>query len=250
MKSLLLSPILLLTTVVFAQNRYDVLIDEIMADPSPSIELPGNEWVELKNTSSLPINLKGWRIGDGNGQSGPMPNFLLQPDSLVIICTGSAVAAMSPYGNTISVTSFPSLDNDGEEIVLKSPDGKIIHAVNYAADWYQNELKKQGGWTLEMIDTHNPCSGISNWKASINTKGGTPGTINSIYAVNNDQQAPELINAFVKDNSTIVIVFNEPLDSASSSMLTNYIVDGGLTLNSMEALSPSFYQVELRQQLL
>ena len=243
---LLLSLFLLLTTVVSAQNRYDVVIAEIMADPSPQVGLPGNEWIELKNISSFPINLQNWRIGDSNGQSGPMLNFLLQPDSQVIVCTGSAVTAMSTFGNTISVTSFPSLDNDGEEIVLKSSDGKIIHVVNYSANWYQNELKKQGGWTLEMIDANNPCSGISNWKASINTKGGTPGTINSIYAVNNDQQAPELINAFVKDNSTIVIVFNEPLDSTSSSLLTNYTVDGGVTLNSTEALSPSFYQVELK----
>lgn len=244
--SLLLSLILLLTTVVFSQKRYDLLITELMADPSPTVGLPGNEWLELKNTSSSPVNLQGWRIGDNNGQSGPMPDFLLQPDSLVIVCTGSAVAAMSVFGNTISVTSFPSLDNDGEEIVLKSSDGKIIHAISYTTEWYQNELKKQGGWTLEMIDVHNPCSGISNWKASNNTKGGTPGAINSVDAVNNDQQAPELINAFVKDNSTIVIVFNEPVDSASSSLLSNYIVDGDITLNSTEALSPSFYQVELK----
>ncbi|WP_276503841.1 lamin tail domain-containing protein [Terrimonas pollutisoli] len=244
--SLLLSLILLLTTVVFAQNRYDVVIDEIMADPSPSIGLPGNEWVELKNTSSLPINLQGWRIGDSNGQSGPIPNFLLQPDSIVIICTGSAVAAMSTFGNTISVTSFPSLDNDGEEVVLKSSDGTIIHAVSYKAGWYQNELKKQGGWTLEMIDPHNPCSGISNWKASINTQGGTPGTINSVDAVNNDQQSPELINAFVKDNSTIILSFNEPIDSLSGISLANYGMDGGLALSSAEVLSPSFYQVMLK----
>ena len=139
---LLLSLFLLLTTVVSAQNRYDVVIAEIMADPSPQVGLPGNEWIELKNISSFPINLQNWRIGDSNGQSGPMLNFLLQPDSQVIVCTGSAVTAMSTFGNTISVTSFPSLDNDGEEIVLKSSDGKIIHVVNYSANWYQNELKK------------------------------------------------------------------------------------------------------------
>lgn len=244
--SLLLSLILLLTTVVFSQNRYDVVIDEIMADPSPTVGLPGNEWIELKNNTAMPINLQGWRIGDSNGQSGPMPNFLLQPDSIVIICTGSAIAAMSTFGNAISVTSFPSLDNDGEEIVLKSSDGKIIHAVNYIVAWYQNELKKQGGWTIEMIDTHNPCSGISNWKASTNSNGGTPGTINSVDAVNIDQQSPELLNAFVKDNSTIILSFNEPIDSLSGISLANYGMDGGLVPGSTEVLSPSFYQVALK----
>lgn len=247
MKSpLLLSLVLLLTTVVSAQIRYDVLIAEIMADPSPQVGLPGNEWIELKNITSSSINLQNWRIGDSNGQSGPMPNFILEANSQVIICTGSAVAAMSTFGNTISVTSFPSLDNDGEEISLKSPDGRIIHSASYTSGWYQNELKKQGGWTLEMIDTHNPCSGSSNWKASINPTGGTPGTTNSVDAINNDQQAPELKNAFVKDNSTIVLVFNEPLDSMSGVSLANYILDGAIGLTSAETLSPSFSRVELK----
>ena len=80
-----------------AQNRYDVVIDEIMADPTPQISLPSNEWIELKNVSGTPINLLNWRIGDASGQSGPMPNFVLQPDSFVIICTGNAVTAMQAY---------------------------------------------------------------------------------------------------------------------------------------------------------
>jgi hypothetical protein len=65
----------------------------------------------IKKTSVNPINLKGWKVGDATGQSGPMPDFFLMPDSFVIICPGSAVTAMSPFGATISVTGFPSLDN-------------------------------------------------------------------------------------------------------------------------------------------
>ncbi|MCB0777326.1 MAG: lamin tail domain-containing protein, partial [Chitinophagaceae bacterium] len=77
--------ILLAPFLAHAQNRYDVVIDEIMADPTPQIGLPNNEWVELRNTSSTSINLQGWRIADATGQSGPMPSFTLQPDSFVIV---------------------------------------------------------------------------------------------------------------------------------------------------------------------
>ena len=174
------------------QNRYDVVIDEIMADPTPQITLPSNEWIELKNVSANPINLQNWRIGDATGQSGPMPNFVLQPDSFVIVCTGSAVAAMQAYGRAISVTSFPSLDNEGDQLFLKSNTGITIHAVSYSLSWYQNAVKSDGGWTLEMIDTKNPCAGISNWKASIDIRGGSPGIKNSVDAVNNDQSAPSI----------------------------------------------------------
>jgi hypothetical protein len=120
-----------------AQSPYDVVIDEIMADPTPPVGLPNNEWLELKNTTTSAINLQNWRIGDASSQSGPMPNFTLLPDSFVIICTASAVTAMSAFGTTISVTGFPSLDNDGEQLFLRAANGKTIHAVSYSSSWYQ-----------------------------------------------------------------------------------------------------------------
>ena len=238
---LLLTPLYSLT-----QNRYDVLIDEIMADPAPQISLPSNEWIELKNVSANPVNLQNWRIGDASGQSGPMPNFILQPDSFVIICTGSAVGAMQVYGRVISVTSFPSLDNDGDQLFLKSNTGLTIHAVSYSLSWYQNAVKSDGGWTLEMIDTKNPCAGISNWKASTDTKGGTPGIKNSVDAVNNDQSTPSVKNAYALDDLNIVIVFDEPLDSLKGATAANYVIDGGITIQSAASLPPLFDKVQLK----
>jgi len=238
--------IILTPVCLFSQNRYDIVIDEIMADPTPQIGLPNNEWVELKNTTTSPINLQNWRIGDATGQSGPMPNFILQPDSFVIICTGSAVAAMSAFGTTISVTSFPSLDNDGDQLFLRAANGRTIHAVAYTSSWYQNELKKEGGWTIEMIDTKSPCTGISNWKASINATGGTPGKKNSVDALNNDATTPQLKRAYTTDNTTIILVFDEPVDSLIGATIANYTIDGGLTLVSSTTLAPLFNTVQLR----
>lgn len=236
---------LFLPFFVFSQNRYDVVIDEIMADPSPQVGLPNNEWIELKNITNAVINLQGWRIGDASSQSGPMPNFDLQPDSFVIVCTGSAVAAMSAFGATISVTSFPSLDNDGDQIFLKAANGSIIHAVEYSGAWYQNELKKNGGWTLEMIDTKSPCTGNSNWKASINAQGGTPGKINSVDAVNNDEEGPKLKNAYAMNDLTVVAVFDEPVDSLKGATTGNYAIDGSLSITNAVTLPPLFNTVQL-----
>ena len=232
-------------TASFTQNRYDVVIDEIMADPTPVVALPTNEWVELKNTTAAPINLSGWRIGDLTGVSGPMPNFILQADSFVIVSTGSAVAAMSAFGTTISVTSFPSLDNDGDQLFLRAANGKIIHSVSYSSSWYQNVVKVDGGWSLEMIDTKSPCTGMSNWKASVDTKGGTPGKKNSIDAVNNDMDAPKLKNAYTINNTTIILEFDEPIDSLKGATVSNYIIDGGITISSAITNAPLFNTVQL-----
>jgi hypothetical protein len=231
--------------LAFTQGRYDVVIDEIMADPSPQIGLPNNEWIELKNTSRQSINLHDWRLGDGSGQSGAMPDFNLQPDSLVIVCGSSSLPTMSLFGATISVSGFPSLDNDGDQIFLTAANGSIIHAVAYSGAWYQNELKKEGGWTLEMIDTKNPCGGFSNWKASTGTQGGTPGRKNSIEAINDDQIGPTLKNAFALDNITIVAVFDEPVDSLQAATIGNYHIDGGLSIVNAITVAPVFNTVQL-----
>src|SRR5690349_1063754 len=157
------------------QRRNDVIIHEIMADPTPAEGLPPNEWIEIRNCSTMPIQLQGWRLSRLNSQSGPFPSYLLQPDSLLILCGVNTLSDMSSYGPALAITSFPSLNNDRDLLYLMTPDQAVIHAVNYDISWYGNELKQEGGWSLEMIDHHNPCIGPGNWTASIDLNGGTPG---------------------------------------------------------------------------
>jgi hypothetical protein len=230
----------------FTPFQYDIVIDELMADPSPQVALPNNEWIELKNTSPFDIDLQGWHIADLSEQSGPMPSYHLKPDSLVIVCSNSAAAALAAYGSTIAVTSFPSLDNTTDAVYLTSPQNKIIHAVNYKDDWYQNELKKQGGWTLEMIDTKNPCNGADNWKASTDLKGGTPAAKNSVDGNNPDRTAPQLLHAFATTPNDITLVFDEPLDSTKGAAIINYSISDGIGApQTATVITPMFDNVSL-----
>ena len=216
-----------------------------MADPTPSINLPTAEWVELKNTSPLSINLLNWRIGDTNGISGPMPSCILPPDSMVIICSGNSLAGLSAWGRAIAVQNFPSLDNDGELLYLRSWNGWTIHAVNYSSTWYQNEVKKEGGWSLEIIDPQMPCAGKENWLASTNHSGGTPGKVNSVDGIRSSQKLPDIINAFTTDSVTMILEFEEPIDSISGSTALNFQVTGGLNVSEAETLRPLFSEVRL-----
>lgn len=225
---------------------YDIVIDEIFADPTPQVGLPNNEWLELRNTTAFDINLQDWKLGKSTGISGGMPNYILKKDSFVIVCTGSAVAAMSAFGPTISVTSFPSLNNDEDLIYLLSKEGRNIHAVNYNLSWYQNELKKDGGWSLEMIDTKNPCTGMNNWLASVDARGGTPGKKNSIDAINVDNTAPKLVRAFATTPTSITLLFDENTDSSTSALAANYSISNGIgTPISAVANAPLFNSVTL-----
>lgn len=230
----------------YTAQPYDIVIDELMADPAPQVGLPNSEWIELRNTSAFPINLRGWKISDASGSSGGLADFILQPDSFVIVCTGSAVAGLSVFGTTLSVTSFPSLDNNGELLYLVDASGNVIHSVNYSISWYQNELKQDGGWTLEMIDTQNPCSGFSNWKASSDLSGGTPGRKNSVDAVNTDATAPKLLRAYAIDERIIELVFDEPLNNTAAGIAANYSISDGIgTPANASAIAPSFDKVVL-----
>ena len=212
----------------YTAGIYDVVINEIMADPSPVVSLPNNEWIELKNTTGFTINLLGWRIADDAGTSGPLPNYFLRADSFVIVCTASAAASLSAYGPTLSVTSFPSLNDAGENLTLLNANGIAIHNVNYNIAWYQNELKKNGGWTLEMIDSKNPCNGANNWKASTDVRGGTPAQKNSIAASNPDTQAPTILYAFAIDALHVRVVFNEGLSQNSAQLTNAYNISNGI----------------------
>lgn len=201
---------------------YSVVIDEIMADPAPPVSLPNAEYIELRNTSHAAIDLRGWQLGDNSGVSFIKNGFLLQPDSTVIVCSSAAGAALSAFGPVLVVSNFPSLNNDADAIFLRSPDGRSIHAVAYNAAWYQNPVKNNGGWSLEMIDVHNACSGITNWKASIDPRGGTPGQINSVDGINPDNDPPQLLDAWAPDSFHVYLRFDEALDSNSAVRTDGY----------------------------
>ena len=233
-------------TATRAQNRYDVVISEIMADPSPVIGLPNAEWVELRNVTTSAVNLLNWKIGDATTQSGSMPLFYLQPDSSVIICSVGSAPMLSVFGAVVPVTNFPSLDNDGDQLFVRSATGSIIHSIAYTSAWYQSDLKKEGGWSLEMIDIKNPCGITNNWKASIDPLGGTPGKKNSIDGITFDQTGPVMRYSFVIDSLTLVAVFDKPLDSLKAAVISNYNISDGLTISSAVTIPPLFYQVQLR----
>lgn len=245
MKRLVLLYACLHSYCVMAQHRYDVIIDEIMADPSPAISLPNYEWIELKNRSNTAINLQDWRISDAGGGSGPMPAFVLQPGAYVIVCSQTALTAMSTFGPAIAVTGFPSLDNDMDRVVIRNASGDVMHAIEYKLTWYRNELKQQGGWSLEMLDTNNPCLGAINWKASVAPAGGTPARKNAGDTSIIDTSAPQLMRSYTTSNSSIILVFNEPVDSSTASIVANYSVDKAITIVSASAVAPLFNEVQL-----
>ncbi|MBO9658310.1 MAG: lamin tail domain-containing protein [Chitinophagaceae bacterium] len=245
MKMLLYILSLLYPVYADGQPRYSVIINEIMAAPAPQIGLPNYEWIEVLNTGEQPVDLRAWRLGDNTTISGLFPDFILAPKQYLILCASSARAAMQAFGDVLVVPSFPSLDNAGEQLYLISPDGRVIHSIRYADTWHDNSLKKEGGWTLEMIDSRNPCTGQTNWRSSISSTGGTPGKMNSIAGQNTDQIPPVPLRTYSASSKDLVVVFSEPLDSNTAVTLSNYQLSPGGTIIKAMCRPPLFEEVEL-----
>lgn len=229
----------------FSQQRFDIVIDEIMADPSPQVGLPNIEYIELKNVSGQDVNLQGWKLTTLTATSGSFGNYTLPADSFLIITSTSGAASFTGFGRVLGIPGFPALTNDGTTLRLISKEGKTIHFVSYNLSWYQNAVKEEGGWSLEMIDPHNPCSATNNWKASIDNAGGTPGKKNSVDGLNKDNEAPIVRNVWAKDGSTIVLQFDEAIDSTDAVNASRYSITPSLLINSIAVASNDFTVVEL-----
>ena len=241
MKHLLILAFTLISQLLHAQTeRYAVVIHEIMADPTPVIGLPNTEYIELRNTTQQPINLLRWKIDNGSTTSTISSPYTLEPDSIVLLCARTQLVGFSDIKNVIGLTSFPSINNDGDLITLKNAEGKSIHAIAFETSWYNNTIKANGGWSLEMIDALQPCS-LNNWSASINTKGGTPGQKNSIMNKLKNIEVPLLLQSTALDATTLVLQFNMPLDSQSLSNISHYTIsDDNISIRSANPMPPLF----------
>lgn len=199
-------------------GRYDVVLHEIFADPTPSRGLPASEFIEIRNRSAVALNLKNWMIKTGTSTAKISTSYVLLPDSMVILCGTSAVASFQPFGSTIGVTSFPSLNNEGDSLLLFSPTGKLIHGLVWNKDWYQNALKEEGGWSLEMKDIELPCETLYNWAASVDPKGGTPGKMNSIKEKLTSPPLPQLLYSYIKGKQELFLQFSKSVDGSMGSI--------------------------------
>jgi hypothetical protein len=201
----------------------DVVINEIMADPSPVVGLPEWEFIELYNNSYVPINLNNWKLLVGTGER-VIGSIQIAPQGYVILAHEDARPSLESYGSFFGFSSF-QLTNSGVSISLFSDKGVLISTVSYTDLWYNDPKKKDGGWTLEQKDPTNPCGGRNNWTASNHPSGGTPGQQNSVFAISDARPKPETMK-LVSEN-IIQIWFDQQMDQVSLGNTSAYTLSPG-----------------------
>ena len=228
-----------------APEAFDVLINEFMADPAPSVGLPEAEYVELYNRSEKIINLNNLQLASGSSPVA-LPDYFLFPDTYVVVTDASDTDLFSSIDEIVGVASFPTLSNTIDEISLETRDGVFIHYINYNIGWYKDSKKAEGGYALELINPEHICdASITNWSASESLNGGTPGKVNSIWDESPDDESPILLNAFPLNATEIILEFDEGLDEFTAVDISNYSISNGITISRAELKSPEGDQVKL-----
>jgi len=164
--------------------------------------------------------MENWKLGDSSS-FGTINDAFLMPGEYKILLANSSLI---DYPSGLGVSSFPSLNNTGDKIRLKDNLDVLIDEIQYTSAWYNDDTRNGGGYAIERINPTAPCSGINNWRASVDPNGGTPGVINSVNDLTPDTQVPIIIETFATTNSSIRVYFNEGMDSTSLS-------DAVLTVN-------------------
>ena len=199
-----------------------VVINEIFADPYPKGDvkplpqvLPTEssaEWIELFNNSSETVDLNGWTI---NNRSIPSARF--SAGSYLLLVPEDYAEQYRKYGEVVAMSSWSSLTNSGDEVVLRDAAGTIVDSLSYTKAWYGNSAKEEGGWSLEQIRPVLACSVSDNWQASEAALGATPGAINSVNNSDPDLKQPELLEAVWLSGNEVRLRFSEALSTTTQA---------------------------------
>jgi len=140
-----------------------VVINEINYAP-PDKTVP-EEFVELYNAGSAPVDLSGWFFSDGIRYIFP-PGVLLRPGGYIVIAEDPETIrrnfgydqALGPYQGRLS--------NEGEIVCLRSADGAVQDLVRYGVGFPWPVAACGEGSSLELINPSLDNSLGANWRPS------------------------------------------------------------------------------------
>jgi hypothetical protein len=93
---------------------------------------PDFDWIEIYNNSSSPVDISGYKIYDGGGQSGSKPKMEF-PASTSIPANGFIVIVVDDATSDFPDGSSFGLGSGGEQIWLENASGTVINTVTFPA---------------------------------------------------------------------------------------------------------------------
>ena len=216
------------TLVDFYQQQhqqFDIVLNELMVDPEPLVQLENVEYIELYNRASYTVNLLDWVLVIGDKEY--KLDTLQIPENDYFILHNQNDSLLFEEHNSSNI-SFSSLNNTEGYVGLFDSTYHLIHEVYYHENWYKNPNKENGGWSLEMIDYNNYCNGKENWAACENLFGGSPGMPNSVLRENPDTTSPFLEDLMILKENEIQLNWSENIYDSTLYFFNSYAFTNGL----------------------
>lgn len=201
----------------------DLVISEVMCNPTGANNLPFVEYVELYNTSDKFLSTKFLTLSDLSS-IGVFNEDTICPDCYVVFASVAGKLQLDSKGiNAKVVNNFPTLNNDTDDLILKNAT-QILDCLNYTTAYYHDEFKNQGGWSIEKIKLDYMCANANNWNASCDARGGSPGIGNCSNNFFVDDDLPMVQYVYAIDSSTIQVQFSEEINSDSLT-INDFLID-------------------------
>lgn len=211
----------------YSAKPYDIIITEIMADPYPSVSLPECEYIEIFNRSKNILSLNNWVL-EISDKKFILPDTVIEPNQYLIITSSKCSELLQCYGKIISIPNLSSINNTGCEIKLYNNNLRLICSSTFDINYYKDSFKKNGGWSLELIDKSQPCEGKVNWMASIDPSGGTPGKKNSVEnSLILENYLPEICRVFIYNDSILWLFANKIISKIDTTTKKYYVKNFG-----------------------
>ncbi len=183
----------------------DIAINEFMYDPPEN----STEYIEIYNYSDKSLDLDGWILSDNRDINSLISSkqFILPPESYIVVAPDNSLLQEFADITLVSMgSSFPALNNGGDQIVIKDSAGVLLDSLEYSSDWGGEEV------ALERISTALAGIHQANWGNSPRSIG-TPGSPNKVEP---DVLPPALSSLVVRDDQHIDLQFSETLDPSTT----------------------------------
>lgn len=139
----------------------DLLLAELMIDPVPGGDDTGREWIEVRNTTAHPVNLRGFTLQTSGG------SFTFAADAMVparvgdepgLVVVGQSTSAAENGGVPVTYAYGPGVTlDDAHDVVVLRYEDVLIDRVEYDT---------ASGWTVPAGRSLSLSAGIARARAN------------------------------------------------------------------------------------
>jgi hypothetical protein len=226
-----------------AIHQSDIVINELMCAPISLND--DDQYIELYNRGTNPVNLTGWQFVSGVSFTFPA-NLVLQPDGYLVVARNVS-RLLTNYPNLNSgnlVGNFGgALSHKGERLALAKPDtivstnslgvietneiAIVVNEVTYGSGGRWGEWSDAGGSSLELIDPHADNRLAPNWADSDETHKSQWTVISASGTLDNGNVPPDELQVLLQGVGEALVDNVQVLDSNGNNLITNGTFETG-----------------------